>query len=209
MALACALTEQQVITLHDEKCVHDSPTPQELWASLRIHFRSNTPREFVTLLGNFSEICPEVLNSLRHTESSVAAKAMEPVVQCLRMLRSCGYPYSDIEVIVAYASIYLQDCLDKLGSDGKSNMQPQELSLIICILLFLAHSYTEDICCPLKIWHKHVFVAHCQLRTLNTAVFHLMEQRGFVMRVDCDALEARLRFLRALPDLSVSNKEDE
>lgn len=204
--MATALHERQFTALHDENCVRDSPTPQEIWASLRVHFR-NAPQEFETLLGRFSEICPEVLNCLRHTESSVAAKAMEPVVRCLRLLRMCNYPHSDIEVIMALGSIYLQDCLDKLRSDGETGMQPQELSLIICVLLFLAHSYTEDCSCPLHLWHRHVFAGHCQLETLNQAVFRLMEQREFILRVDSNVLDERLKFLRECPDLEVWDED--
>lgn len=205
--MTCTLTERQIVVLHGENCVEESPTPKEIWASLRVHFR-NTPQEFETLLERFSEVCPEVLNCLRHTESSIAAKAMKPVLQCLRLLQSCGYPYSDIEVIVSYGSIYLQDFLDKLHSDGESGMQPQELSLIICVFFFIAHSYIQDVCCPLHIWHKHVFIGHCQLGLLNDALFNLMEQRGFILRVDCNALEERLMFIRAHSDILVSDEED-
>jgi len=207
MAAACTLIERQGLILHDENCVRDSPTPQELWANLRVHFHS-TPQEFETLLGRFSELCPEVLNCLRHMESSAAAKAMEPVVQCLRLLQLCGYPYPDIEVIVSYGSIYLQDCLDQLQSEGETGMQAKELSLVICLFFFMAHSYTEDVCCPLHIWHQHVFAGHCQLSILNAALFRLMEQRDFILRVDCDAFEERLKFLRVYPDPSVLDAKD-
>jgi hypothetical protein len=100
-------------------------------------------------------------------------------------------------VIVAHATVYLQDCLGQLEAQGDvQGMTLQELSFVACLQMFLAHSWVEDIACSLKNWHKYVFAGYCGVKTLNAALTRLLQINNYKLRVEEAALDARLNFLR-------------
>lgn len=123
-------------------------------------------------------------------------RAMWLLLRTFRLLHLCHYANSDIECIVAHASLYLEHLVRKLRDEGESEMEMKELSRILCLLMFIAHSYIMDQTCKLGIWHKHLFARYCTLNTLNNAVLRLMEHRDFVLRLDMACLEPRLEWLR-------------
>lgn len=179
-----------------------SPTrnaPHEVWAGLCRH--CHDPEFDLRLVTRFMEMliakvdCAAAMALLPNgTASPTALQAMRPILRCVRLLHLCEFSNSDIEVIMTYTSVYLEESLSHL--EGAAQIQLKELSLIICVLIYIAHSYVLDSTCPLKYWHQHVFASHCDVKTLNQAIFRLMEQRGFLMRIDSEAQEARLVFLR-------------
>lgn len=121
---------------------------------------------------------------------------MEISIHVCSLLHLCGFARSEVEVVVAHTMVYMEECLPHLLAHANGAMEFQELSHIVCVLLFIAHSYTSDKTCPLRIWQKHVFAHYCGVQALNAAVLRLMELRGYVLRVEPEALEARLRFVR-------------
>lgn len=124
---------------------------------------------------------------------------MRPILRCIRLMHLCGFGSDDIELVTAHAAVYLEECLEQLKADGEGTMKLRELSLIVCVLLFIAHTWVLDKTCPLKTWHEHVFQQHCKLPTLNAAIIRLMEQRGYILRVCSEDLDAHLDFLTAEP----------
>ena len=57
-------------------------------------------------------------------------------------------------------------------------MEIHELTHVSCFLLYVAHSYARDETCQIQIWHRHLFTKYCSVRTLNSAVFRLLEPRS-------------------------------
>lgn len=130
------------------------------------------------------------------TPSKATIASAVPILRSFRLMHLCGYCPEDIAAVVAHASLYLEDLLQELKDEGSESMKPPELTLVICVLLFVAHSYILDKNCPLSVWHKHVFARHCGLDILNAAILRVMEQRGYMLRCNEEALEARLDFLQ-------------
>lgn len=180
----------------------ESPAPHEVWANLCRH--CHDPAFDLRLVARFTEVvltkadCPAA-SALLPTGpiSAEACSAMRPILRCIRLMHLCGFCTSDIELVTAHAAVYLEECLEQLKADGEGSMKLRELSLIVCVLLFIAHSWVLDKTCPLKTWHEHAFAQHCKLPTLNAAILRLMEQRGYVLRVSPEDLEAHLNFLTA------------
>lgn len=123
-------------------------------------------------------------------------RALRLLFRCLRLLHDCGYPSEDIEVMVASASAYMRDIVSSMQREGQPEMGLAETVHILCVLIYLAHTYCEDQNCPTHIWHRQLFRRHCTLRTLNAAILGLLERLGWRLRVDDIEMEARLAFLR-------------
>lgn len=170
-----------------------------LWE--RLHHHCHDPQFDIPLMERLTEAvlanadCPAA-EHLRSTESTEACQALLPILRCLRLLHLCGFVHSDVEVVVAHTMVYIEECLPQLLGCSNKVMELQELSHIVCVLLFLAHSYASDKNCPLRIWQKHAFVHYCGIQTLNAAVLRLMELLGYVLRVEPEDLEVRLSYIR-------------
>lgn len=123
-------------------------------------------------------------------------RAVRLLFRCFRLLHRCGYPREDIEVMVASASAYMRDVMKGMDQDGQPQMGLAETVHILCVLIYVAHSYCEDQNCPLHVWHQYLFRRYCTLRTLNAAVVGLLGRLKFRLRVEEEDLDARLTFLR-------------
>lgn len=123
-------------------------------------------------------------------------RAERLLFRSLRLLRLCGYPNEDIEVIVAQASVYMRDVAAGMRTEGRPGMRLTETVHIISVLIYLAHAYCEDQNCPLHVWHRNLFQRYCTLSTLNAAVVGLLGRLRFRLRVEAGELEATLRFIR-------------
>jgi len=132
--------------------------------------------------------------------------AVQLVLQAVRLLHLCKYPNSDIELIVAHASVYLQSLLDQQTTRESSvgtppeaqapKMELMEIAHIFVLMVYLAHSFVEDETCPIKIWHQRLFLKYCDFATLNKALMQLMQRLAFALRVSEEELEKRLAFLK-------------
>lgn len=106
-------------------------------------------------------------------------EALDLVMRALQLLRSCGFATHEICEVMAHASIYYKDVSRTFGQ-----VQPSELGYILMLLMFIAHSYVDDEHCPLRIWHKHLFVNYCDMKTLNMAVMLLLKARDHNLSVE-------------------------
>merc|ERR1719450_229434 len=62
-------------------------------------------------------------------------------------------------------------------------MREFEAAHVAVLLIFLAHSYVLDECCPLRCWQKHIFRKYCTLKVLDAALFRLFQMQGFKLRI--------------------------
>lgn len=123
-------------------------------------------------------------------------RAVRMLFKCLRLLRDCGYPSEDIEVLFSHASAYMRAIMSRMRRDGQPDMGLHETVHIMCVLIYLAHTHCEDQNCPTHIWHKHLFQRYCTLRTLNAAILGLLDRLEWRLRVEDSEMEAGLSFLR-------------
>eukprot|EP00971_Amphidinium_carterae_P084049 1663507-Amphidinium_carterae.1 len=100
------------------------------------------------------------------------------------------------EVILAHASFYLRDLLEQLASDGLPEMALSELVHVLCILVYVAHTYVQDHTCAIQHWHKYLFRQYCSLKTLNTAVIGLLQRIQFRLRLPPAELAMRMAFFQ-------------
>lgn len=113
------------------------------------------------------------------------------LLRSMKMLHLCQYDHEDLCVLLAHASVYFK----KVHALCGSQMDQHEVANAAVLLLFIAHSYLLDETCPLSVWHKHLFAKYCSIQTLNSAVFRLMDIRGFRLRIDRKDVLKRHRFL--------------
>jgi len=144
----------------------------------------NGAHDEAQLLVNFT-----ILAKLPNTETSPVQTLMRKAIV---LLRSCGYPFQDVCVILAHASVYYNDAMAINGRE----MDPQEMAHVLIALTFLAHSYVEDNTCPLSVWHQRFCKDYCTLKLLNTAVMQLMKMRHWILRVGENEVALRLNFLQ-------------
>jgi hypothetical protein len=126
------------------------------------------------------------------------------VVRCLRLLRASGKSREDLEVIGAHATSYVSTLQLELRREGKPSMRLREFVYVLCVLLYIAHSYTEDVHVPLRYWHKHIFVDYCNMKTLNAAILGLLAKLNYKLRVHPRELRARMEFLQRSEALCVA-----
>mmetsp|Transcript_100936 Transcript_100936/g.291952 ORF Transcript_100936/g.291952 Transcript_100936/m.291952 type:complete len:414 (+) Transcript_100936:168-1409(+) len=114
------------------------------------------------------------------------------VLQGVRLMHLCSYEYSDVVLVLAYATIYFQSTFTAIGQ----MMSDIEAAHVCTLLIYLAHSFVLDETCPLRCWRKHIFRKYCTLKVLDAALFRLFDLRGFRLRVSSeeerDALSALL-----------------
>merc|ERR1719265_790652 len=79
----------------------------------------------------------------------------------------------------------------KVVSEKGMAMDGEEVGNVLVATMFLAHSYTQDETCPLKVWHMYLFKRYCTLKVLNQAVFHIHRMQGFVLRIADVEMEER------------------
>lgn len=126
--------------------------------------------------------------------------AVRLILKCLKMLHLCGYPQEDIEVMVAHASVYLRDLLEAMRQEGQPEMGISELAHVFCVLMYISHSFTNDQNCPLRCWHRHLFMRYCEFKTLNSAVMQILNQLEWGLRLRKHEMRRRLAFLQAEMD---------
>jgi len=125
-----------------------------------------------------------------------AEKAVKLLLRCFKMLHASGYSRSDVEVVGALASSYFETLAATMQSSGQPEMKLRELVHVVCVLMYIAHSYAEDETIPLRLWHRYLFREYCSLQILNAAVMGLLERLNYSLRVDAAELWDRLTFLR-------------
>lgn len=125
-----------------------------------------------------------------------ARAATKLVSKAVHLLLACGYPWEDVELIGAQASSYMERLLKGLRETGRPEMELMERAHVLCLLMYLSHTYVEDEHCPAKYWHQRLFVSYCNMRTMNAAVLSLLQNLGYKLRVEQTELEHRLALLR-------------
>lgn len=118
--------------------------------------------------------------------SDVDFDTLKLLLRSIRFMRALQYPLEDIAVILAHASVYFIDVTKPVDS-----MSSSEAGNILVLLMYLAHSYVQDEVCALHVWHKHLFVKYCTLKTLDKAVICLFAMRGYILRVDEETVHIR------------------
>lgn len=140
--------------------------------------------------------CPEDVRILKEFADLIGLKKatkefVRPMLRAMRLLRLCDYPAEDICCIMAHAVSYTKRVFEVCGADMDAN----EVGNVTVTLLFIAHSYTMDEVCPLKVWHQHLFKKYCTLKLLNAALFRLMKICEFQLRVSDDEVELSFKVL--------------
>lgn len=188
--------EEGGVTSGSERGVSEYPQDAEYYKTLseeqwkllaplqvfRRYAYSPEDMQMLRLFAELIEIDPEIAED---------GDFVKPVLRCMKLLHLCDYSPEEICCMLAHASCYLADAYALCGGQ----MDATELGHVIVSLLFIAHSYTQDETCPLQVWHQHLCRRYCSVRTLNAAIFRLLEIRGFVLRVEEEELQKRFRFL--------------
>lgn len=117
----------------------------------------------------------------------IEAASVKLLLRALKLLHLCDYTLEEICSILAHVSKYFKAAYDSCGKV----MEAGEVGYVIVVLMFIAHSYTQDETCPLAVWHQHLFKKYCPLWMLNAAVFRLMELQQFTLRLEAKDLEYR------------------
>lgn len=118
--------------------------------------------------------------------------AMKLVLRAMKLLHLCDYGHEDVCVLLAHTSLYFKKTFSLCGA----HMDRHEVANALVLLLFVAHSYLLDETCPLNVWHQHLFAKYCSMRTLNAAVFRLLDIRGFRLKLDRKDVDKRFAFLK-------------
>eukprot|EP00747_Dinoflagellata_sp_TGD_P211198 gnl/TRDRNA2_/TRDRNA2_84398_c0_seq1.p1 gnl/TRDRNA2_/TRDRNA2_84398_c0~~gnl/TRDRNA2_/TRDRNA2_84398_c0_seq1.p1 ORF type:complete len:311 (-),score=51.11 gnl/TRDRNA2_/TRDRNA2_84398_c0_seq1:58-990(-) len=127
--------------------------------------------------------------------SEEAEDSVRQMLKCVRFLHLCRYTNEDIEVVVAHASVYLQEVQSDMERKQEPGMEMHQLGMVFCLLMYIAHTWVLDQTCSLSVWHKHLFAKFCSMKILNSATWRLLKRRDFVLRVEPEQLDKRLVFL--------------
>merc|ERR1711871_1266182 len=76
-------------------------------------------------------------------------------------------------------------------------MNVDEKTMVAIVQLYLSHTFLEDECIPLRVWHKQFFTAYCTLRTLCHASIKLWRLRNYRIMVPEEAILSNMRQLLA------------
>lgn len=152
------------------------------------------------VLGRFLELTFDRLRSPQRVGALACAgerpepplAAMKLVLRAMKLLHLCDYGHEDVCVLLAHTSLYFKKTFSLCGA----HMDRHEVANALVLLLFVAHSYLLDETCPLSVWHQHLFAKYCSMRTLNAAVFRLLDIRGFRLKLDRKDVDKRFAFLR-------------
>jgi len=104
------------------------------------------------------------------------------VLQGVRLMHLCDYHYSDVVLTLAYASVYFRIIHRSIGAA----MSGPETAHVVVLLIFLAHSFVLDECCPLRCWQKYIFRKYCTVKVLDAALFKLFWMQEFRLKVSED-----------------------
>mmetsp|Transcript_32457 Transcript_32457/g.92493 ORF Transcript_32457/g.92493 Transcript_32457/m.92493 type:complete len:266 (+) Transcript_32457:42-839(+) len=115
------------------------------------------------------------------------------LLRALKFLRLCDYSAEDIASILAHTCEYMKDVLKVCGD----RMDAQEVGNVVVCLMFMAHSWSQDETCPLRVWHRHIFREYCSIKTLNLAVVRLFELRRYRMRLPTQKVIDNMERLQA------------
>ncbi|CEM33559.1 unnamed protein product [Vitrella brassicaformis CCMP3155] len=112
------------------------------------------------------------------------------ILKTMEMLHRCKYEAWDIVLILAMASVQLEDTFSKLSvTDQKERAH-------VCVLqIYLAHCWLQDETCPIKIWHEHLVRSYCTFPVLQDALFKLFGLQNHIMRIDDNRHVDRTRYL--------------
>lgn len=138
-------------------------------------------------------ICSKFLELTRL--SDVDPDSVRLLLRSVKLLRQCDYTSEDICSTLAHASVYFNDVDAVCGS----LMDSSEVGNVIVVAMFVAHAYTQDETCPLRVWHQHLFKHYCTIKTLNAAVARLLEIRRYVLRLRERELHERYSALLQAP----------
>jgi len=147
-------------------------------AQIEPHHRHARTPEDIYLLNTFLELSKV---------EDVEANSVKRVLGAIKFLRSCSYSSIDLCSILAHASAYFAGAYEVCGQ----RMSLEEQGFVLVVSMYLAHSYTQDETCPLKIWHQYLFKKYCKLKVLNLAVMQVMAFRKHVLRLHDDDLRIR------------------
>lgn len=140
-----------------------------------------------------TSLCDCLMDMIGMTEADDCVVKL--VHRAIDLLFRCGFAVEDTCSILAHTSVYFMDAFEFCGS----RMEAREVGNILMVLMYLAHSYILDETCPLRTWHSNLFRGYCTVKTLNAASLKLLEVRGWVLRVEPEALEPRhAKFLQAV-----------
>eukprot|EP00746_Dinoflagellata_sp_MGD_P076983 gnl/MRDRNA2_/MRDRNA2_30938_c0_seq1.p1 gnl/MRDRNA2_/MRDRNA2_30938_c0~~gnl/MRDRNA2_/MRDRNA2_30938_c0_seq1.p1 ORF type:complete len:243 (+),score=24.55 gnl/MRDRNA2_/MRDRNA2_30938_c0_seq1:637-1365(+) len=144
---------------------------------------------------------------MRFTEllalQDIEASSVKLLLRSLKFLHLCDYTTEEICSILAHASKYFKATYDSCGKV----MENGEVGYVLVVLMFIAHSYTQDETCPLAVWHQHLFKRYCPLNVLIAAVFRLMELQQFILRLEAKDLEYRHSRLMKAVSSEVSSEK--
>lgn len=127
------------------------------------------------------------------------------VLQSVRLMHLCDWDYSDVVLVLAYASVYFRGTFSTIGR----KMSPNEAAHVTALLIYLAHSFLLDETCPLRAWQKHIFRKYCTLKVLDAALFRLFKMRpGYSLRITEEEERAALLGLSGLRYSSKSAGSD-
>ncbi|CAD7963049.1 unnamed protein product [Amoebophrya sp. A120] len=126
---------------------------------------------------------------LLNLQSSIYDEFARIYLRMMKMLHLCDYPTSELASVLAHASSYYSTVTVSMSQP----MAALERANVITILCFVGHSYAQDECCPLRVWHQYLFNRYCDLRTLNQALIRILMLLRWNLRVH--DVHARHRFL--------------
>lgn len=147
-------------------------------------------KEDLLLVSRFARIISEHSSE---AERKVKHEALfKTVLQGVRLMHLCDYPYADVVLVLAYASVYFRSTFEKIGH----KMSEHEAAHVCVLLIYLAHSFLLDETCPLRCWQKHIFRKYCTLKVLDAALFRLFQMRkDYGLRITERELQGALQGL--------------
>lgn len=132
---------------------------------------------------------PPLVSTSRHQHNINASSRSHDefsrlLLKMLKMLHLCEYPVSELATVLAKAAAYFQRFEVRARETGAAPMGRLEKANVVVMLCFVAHSYSQDECCPLRVWHHYLFNKYCNLKTLNQAVVRVLMLLRWNLRVE-------------------------
>eukprot|EP00927_Polykrikos_kofoidii_P018972 TRINITY_DN18831_c0_g1_i2.p1 TRINITY_DN18831_c0_g1~~TRINITY_DN18831_c0_g1_i2.p1 ORF type:complete len:301 (-),score=49.01 TRINITY_DN18831_c0_g1_i2:66-968(-) len=113
------------------------------------------------------------------------------LLRTVDMMQRCGYAVEDLCSTLAHASVYLCDLAKFRSSSGLEEMSSDELITFPVLMVYMAHTYVLDQCCPLHVWNQFLFHDQFKIHELDKALISLFRSRGFKLRVPGHTLHER------------------
>jgi hypothetical protein len=118
------------------------------------------------------------------SEAHIDESGIKLMLKTVKMLRLCDYSREDILCMLGHAVVYSRRTLAVCGPQ----MSGREAGHTAVLLIYLAHSYTQDETCPIRVWHQHLFRGYCSVNELDGVVLKMMSFQRYVLRVEADEL---------------------